>query len=62
MTMKNVCALMYFVWFQHVCAAYMEPCRHRAFLFKYICDLLLPYLCMLERAKIERGAHVVSSR
>jgi HEAT repeat protein len=33
-------------------------CRHRAFLFKYICDIKLPYLCRLERAKIERGAHV----
>lgn len=33
-------------------------CRHRAFLFKYLCDILLPYLCRLERAKIERGAHV----
>ena len=33
-------------------------CRHRAFLFKYLCDKLLPYLCRLERAKIERGAHV----
>mmetsp|Transcript_12595 Transcript_12595/g.43924 ORF Transcript_12595/g.43924 Transcript_12595/m.43924 type:complete len:582 (-) Transcript_12595:113-1858(-) len=33
-------------------------CRHRAFLFKYLCDLVLPYLCRLERTKIERGAHV----
>jgi len=33
-------------------------CRHRAFVFKYICDIKLPYLCRLERAKIERGAHV----
>lgn len=33
-------------------------CRHRAFLFKFICDIKLPYLCRLERAKIERGAHV----
>jgi len=33
-------------------------CRHRAFLFKYLCDVKLPYLCRLERSKIERGAHV----
>ena len=29
-------------------------CRHRAFLFKYLCDKILPYLCRLERSKIDR--------
>ena len=33
-------------------------CRHRAFLFKYICDIKLPRLCRLERVKFERGGHV----
>jgi len=32
--------------------------RHRAFVFKFICDIQMPYLCRLERSKIERGAHV----
>jgi len=33
-------------------------CRHRAFLFKFLCDQVMPGLARLERAKIERGAHV----
>jgi len=33
-------------------------CRHRAFTFKYACDKILPYLCRLERSKIDRGLHV----
>ena len=33
-------------------------CRHRAFLFKFLCDQVTPGLARLERAKITKGAHV----